>query len=523
MPPPSVAPGGGFAPNEAKKELVARYCRAQTRAMLPIPVTRTAARIVPDPSRTITKPFLPGGDLSVNGGTRLSRMLSRILAMREAEIETTLRTTEARFDGRHADLRSVLQANFAHVAGMIPRAGELSEEHRLLIGAYFTHEYSIESAALSNPSIVEAPDQSDVAPGSRRFVLTLRAIGEGHLSSIQFRSGVIDAQGEIELEAPSRFAITARRRAPIYDKAMFRAKLTELRAYNEIAVDVLDSLPERFTLDQLEAVIRAADERLGPSPDAAHATRTIHWLASSNYESSFPPASILSERVLFPAGPAESHGMEDARFVRFTGEDGAVTYFAPYTAYDGYQILPQLIETSDFVSFAIATLNGPGATNKGIALFPRKIRGKFVALSRVDNENNFLMWSDNVRFWHERELIQSPRRPWELTHIGNCGSPIETEAGWLVITHGVGPMRQYAIGAILLDLDDPSRVLGQLAEPLLEPVADERDGYVPNVVYSCGSMIQNGRLILPYGFADLGARIATVPLAPLLAALTAKG
>jgi predicted GH43/DUF377 family glycosyl hydrolase len=503
--------------------VLATRCGAEeTAAMLPVPVTKTSVRFVPDPSRTIAKRFVPGGEVAGSGRSRVASMLSRILAMSEPEVVATLKTTQARFEGRHADLRSVLEAGFAEVSRYVERAGELSADRRLLIGAYFTQEYSIEAAALSNPSIVEAPDQEGLAPGEHRFILSLRAIGEGHISSIEFRSGVIDGGGQIEMDPPSRFALTARRRAPIYEKGIFRAKLSELGAYHEIAVSILDALPDRFTLDQLETGIHEVEKHFGRRPDAAQATRSIHWLASSNYESSFAPESHISERVLFPAGPAESHGMEDARFVRFTYDDGTATYFAPYTAFDGYQILPQLIETKDFVSFSIATLNGACAKNKGIAIFPRMIGGRYAALARLDNENNFLMQSDNVHFWHHSEMIQAPERSWETTQIGNCGSPLETEAGWLVITHGVGPMRQYAIGALLLDKEDPTRVVGHLAEPLLEPAADERDGYVPNVVYSCGSMISNGRLVLPYGFADVGTRIATVRLDDLLEGLTAS-
>ncbi len=489
--------------------------------MLTVPVTRTSARFLPDPTRVITKPFTPGAEHSLDGRSRVERILARILALSESEVTRTLSTTQARFAARHVDLRSVFEANFAAVAaGYVARASELSAERRLLIGAYFTHEYSIESAALTNPSIVPAPDQQGLAPGEQRFVLSLRAIGEGHISSIEFRSGIIDAGGRIEMEAPSRHASTARHRAPVYEKHIFHTKLRELDAYNEIAAIVLEALPDRFTLDQLETVIREVDEQYGHRLDAAHATRTIHWLASSNYESSFAPDSKLAERVLFPAGPAESQGMEDARFVRFTRDDGTVTYFAQYTGFDGYQILPQLIETADFVTFRIATLNGESAKNKGIALFPRMIDGRYAALSRLDNENNFLMWSDNVRFWNQSEVIQTPERAWEITQLGNCGSPLETEAGWLVITHGVGAMRQYALGAILLDKEDPTRVIGHLPEPLLESVEDERDGYVPNVVYSCGSMISGELLVLPYGFADVGTRIATVRLDDLLSELT---
>ncbi len=488
-----------------------------------VPVTRTSVSLLADPRRSITKPFLPGGGArSEDGRSRVERIVGRVLLMSEAEVAATWASTRGnRFAARHADLRSVCEASFDEVAAPhVAEAGALTVERRWLLGAYFAHEYTFEAAALTNPSIVSAPDQEGLAPGEHRFVLSLRAIGEGHISSIQFRSGVIDANGHIEMDALGRYARTARHQSPMYDKHTFRSKLIELHAHDEIAATVLGSLADEFTLEELEAVIRGVDERHGPSAEATHATRTIHWLASSNYGCSFSADSPLSERILFPTGPTESHGMEDARFVRFTRDDGTVTYFAPYTAFDGYEILPQLIETGDFVSFRIATLNGACARNKGLALFPRMIDGLYVALSRLDNENNFLMRSDNVRFWHASERIQSPERPWEITQIGNCGSPLETEAGWLVITHGVGPMRQYALGAILLDRADPARVIGHLREPLLEPAKDERDGYVPNVVYSCGSMISGELLVLPYGFSDVGTRIATVRLEDLLATLT---
>jgi predicted GH43/DUF377 family glycosyl hydrolase len=289
---------------------------------------------------------------------------------------------------------------------------------------------------------------------------------------------------------------------------------------DKTAEEVLGRLPECFTLQFLDVALREV-EHAHPGNDAVlQATHTLHWLASSNYESTFEPDSSLSERVLFPAGPNESRGMEDARFVRFCDNDGNVTYFATYTAFDGFRILPQLIETKDFVTFQVGTLNGKSATNKGIALFPRKVGGRFMALGRLDNENNHLLRTDNVRVWDEHETLQVPEHSWELTQIGNCGSPHETAAGWLVITHGVGPFREYVLGAILLDLDDPARIIGRLPEPLLSPAADERDGYVPNVVYSCGSMIFADHLILPFGFSDVGARIATVRLPDLLDRLT---
>ncbi len=464
---------------------------------------------------------MPGGE--VDGRLRVQRILDRVLALPEAAVTETLAEVYGRFSSRHVDLTSVLERRFAELTHYLDHAGELSLERRRLIGAYFTHEYSLDAAALSNPSIVRAPYQEGVAAGSLRFIMSLRAIGEGHLSSIQFRSGIIDAQGSIALDETSKFARTATHRPPTYEKAVFRAKLTELSSYTEVAERVLDPLPDHFNADQLESSRREVELASAHDSGSLKVTRTIHWLASSNYESTFHAESTVSERVIFPAGPTESQGMEDARFVRFTYDDGSVTYFATYTAYDGFQILPQLIETRDFISFRVSTLNGSSAINKGIALFPRKVGGLFVALARLDNENNHLIRSDNVRFWHNRETLQMPQEPWELIQLGNNGSPIETEAGWLVITHGVGPMRRYCLGALLLDLDDPSRVIGRLRQPLLEPGEDERDGYVPNVVYSCGAITHAGRLVLPYGFSDVGARIATARLDDLLSALIAGG
>ena len=483
-------------------------------------VTRSAVRVAPDPSRVLAKSFLPGGEVRADGRMRIEHILLRILALSESQVDDALDEVRGRFSRRHRDLERILEANFAIVEAHVHDAQTLSLARRLLIGAYFTQEYGVEAAALSNPSIVAAPNQEGLAEGAVRFVLSLRAIGEGHISSIEFRLGVVDAAGRIELDPPGPHVSLAMRQVPDFDKPVFRSKLRELRAYDAVAAGILDSLPDDFSLHQLECEIRAALTRLGEN--ASGSTRMLHWLASSNYVSRFSADSTLSERILFPAGPPESQGMEDARFVRFTGDDGVCTYFATYTAFDGYRILPQLIETPDFLTFRTATLNGECARNKGIALFPRKLGGRYAALARLDNENNFFMSSDNIHFWHESRVIQRPKHSWEIIQLGNCGSPIETEAGWLVITHGVGTMRQYALGALLLDREDPTLVLGQLAEPLLTPAEDERDGYVPNVVYSCGSMIAAEHLILPYGHSDVGTRIATVRLDDLLGALTAS-
>jgi len=484
-----------------------------------VPLTRTSVKFLPDVRRVITRPFIPGDDVSAAGRARVRGILKRILDLPQASVVSTLAVTRERFSESHADFEGVLERRFATVAHHVDDPGALSPERRQLIAAYFTSEYSIEAAALTNPSLVPAPDQGGIDAGACRFVLSLRGIGEGHVSSIQFRTGVIDIDGQIAMEQPGVHLRTAARTAPLFDKDSFRAKLTELHSFTPITASVLESIPDQFTLPHLEAAIRHVELASGSDQSALKATRTMHWLASSNYQISFDPASTLSERILFPAGPTESHGMEDARFVRFAGDDGVITYYASYTAYDGYQVLPQLIETTDFLHFKILTLNGPCAINKGIALFPRKLDGRFVALARLDNENNHIIRSDSAYLWFERETVQSPEHPWELMQLGNCGSPLETEAGWLVITHGVGPFRQYVLGAILLDARDPCRIIGRLREPLLAPAEDERNGYTPNVVYSCGSMIVGDRLLLPYGFSDVGASIATLRVSDLLTEL----
>lgn len=489
--------------------------------MNPIPITHASTRFTPDPTRVIAKPFLPGEQVFPDGQSRTHRVVKRVLAMSDAEVTTTLASFFKNFGDRHLGLEGALERHFAVVSHHVDDPDDVGPDRRLLIGAYFTHEFSIEASSLGNPSMVPAPDQSGLQPGEQRFIISLRAIGEGHLSSIEFRSGVIDDGSEITIDEPSGFATIGSRRSAFYEKRLFQAKLAEMGVLNEIAAMILDLLPERFSLDEINSAIAEVSQAVD-RPIAFETAKTIHWLASSNYALTFDEGSTVSERVIFPAGPTESRGMEDARFVQFTGDDGSIVYYATYTAFDGFQILPQLIETSDFVSFEIATLQGSGARNKGVALFPRLIDGRYAALSRHDNENNYLMLADDVRLWDEAEKIQVPTRPWELMQLGNCGSPMETEAGWLVITHGVGPMRRYSLGAILLDAADPRRVIGHLHDPLLVPSEEERDGYVPNVVYSCGGMIHGENLILPYGYSDYGARIAKVRLDDLLTELTSR-
>jgi predicted GH43/DUF377 family glycosyl hydrolase len=489
-----------------------------------IAVTRTQHRILPDPRRVLAKPFLPGEEVLVAGPSRASLLLDRILAIPEPEVRTVLEGLLSRYSVRHRDFREeVLGRHFLLIAHHVRGAASLSTQRRLLIGAYFTHEYSVEAAALFNPSIVIAPDQAS-AGDERRFVMSARAVGEGHLSSIEFRSGRIDGQGRLTFDPPSRYLVNGRRTAPVcYDKALFATKLVELGAGNDIAWAVLDRLGEQFSPDELEGSLGLLEHHGPPHAVSFETAKIIRVLASSNYVTTFPSDSSLSERVLFPAGPNETRGMEDARFVRFCdGAAESIKYYATYTAYDGFQIVPQLIETDDFVTFAVSTLNGSAAQNKGMALFPRKVRGNYVMLSRKDRENLHLATSPNVRFWNDSVELYRPSRPWELLQVGNCGSPLETSAGWLVLTHGVGPMREYALGALLLDLDDPEKVIGQLAEPLLIPETAEREGYVPNVVYTCGGLIVGDQLVLPYGLSDSCIGVVNISLPDVLAQLSAS-
>ncbi|HMJ52297.1 MAG TPA: glycoside hydrolase family 130 protein [Polyangiaceae bacterium] len=489
-----------------------------------IAVTRTRHRLLPDARRVLARPYSLGEELLVQGPSRTAQLVARILAIPEKEVDGLLAGILANFAQRHRAYREILERHFQLVAQHVVSVESLSRAQRLLLGAYFTHEYAVEAAALFNPSIVLAPDQTGLGAGESRFVMALRAVGEGHLSSIEFRSGLIDGAGTLSFDPPGTFLVPGHRTAPkSYNKLLFGSKLSELGAANEIAGSVLDRLSDDFTLAELEGSLVEL-EKHGPSHAIWFETaKIIRVLASSNYVTTFPADSALSERVIFPAGPNETRGMEDARFVRFTGKGGAVKYYATYTAYDGFEIVPQLIETDDFVTFTIATLNGHAAQNKGMALFPRLIKGKYVMLSRRDRENLHLAVSDNVRFWNDVTELYRPTRPWELLHSGNCGSPLETEAGWLVLTHGVGPMRRYAISALLLDLDDPSKVIGHLSEPLLVPDETEREGYTPNVLYTCGGLVDGDRLVLPYGFSDSGIGIAVVALPELLAELRASG
>ncbi len=502
-----------------------------------LPITRSDVRLCPDPYRVVARPYLPADVWPTDGSTRIQRLIDRVLQLPAGDITLAIADVRRRFQDRHDDIDALFAESLEEIRTIADVPDGLSGDLRALLGAYFLHEYSVEAAALTNPSIVLAPDQTGTASGTVRVIVSLRGVGEGHISSIQLRTGLIGPGGAVHIDEPHR-PLVGKRYPPLFDKAVFIAKLEELavsgasdaqaeeahRAFADPGHNpverALAPLEDRFTMQQLEVVLRRF-ELPGVAPDvAALARSTIHWLADSNYELAFPARSHPSQRVLFPRGPSESHGMEDARFVRFTRDDGSALYLGTYTAYDGFHILPQLIETQDFSTFRIGTLSGSAARNKGIAIFPRRIGGRYVALARSDAENNYLMFSDHLRVWEESHRIQVPVRPWELMQIGNSGAPIETEAGWLVITHGVGPLRTYALGAMLLDLDDPRKVLSHLPEPLLVPQEDERDGYVPNVVYSCGQIVHDGTLVIAYGASDTETRFASLPLDTLLRELT---
>ena len=479
-------------------------------------IKRRSTVLNAESARVITRPHIPGDK------ARITVLIKQVAKLSEEDAQHLLDVVIQDFSGRHRNFRETLQRNFDRIAEHVPKSVTLSSEQELLLGAYFTAEYSVEAAALFNPSIVPHPDQKGVAKGSQRFVMSFRATGEGHVSSIEFRSGVIDENHDIYLDPISQYVATPEMHTdPVYHRVHFRRKLEEMGANERITNKLLKGLGETFSFGQLETKIRKLLSTKFRLKDKRQAIDTVLWLARSNYEVIFRPDQKISERVIFPVSENESAGIEDARFVRFQDEDKSVIYYATYTAYNGFDILPQILETTDFLTFKMHTIAGKAAQNKGMALFPRKIDGKYVMLSRQDGVNNYIMFSDSLRFWDEAQLLQEPAHPLEYVQIGNCGSPVETPEGWLSLFHGVGPMRRYSVWAQLLNLDDPSQVIGRLDEPILTPDEHERDGYVPNVVYTCGSMIHGDTLIIPYGIADQRCRVATVSVTALLSQLKA--
>ena len=478
-------------------------------------IQRTQLTLHPDRTRVLLRPFLQPDD------RRAARICAQVMALSETEVGTLWQQVKTEFGERHTRIGAFLKNRFEQVRPCLRVDQHPSEQRQLLLGAYFSHEYSLEAAALFNPSIVPHPDQSGLPPGALRFILSLRATGEGHISSITFRTGILDAGSNITVTAPTRYCLEPEQVPNAsYENAIFERKLRELGLVGDFSRQVLRALGSSFTLHDLRASLsRAADDFRARDQETDATARKILMLAQSNYEVQFAPDSRLSERVLFPVTPSQSNGIEDARFVCFQHEDRTHTYYATYTAYDGKMILPQFIETRDFLQFKFITLNGPAVRNKGMALFPRKINGHYAMLSRQDYENIYVMFSDHVHFWHATQLVLKPAFSWEFIQLGNCGSPIETDAGWLVLSHGVGSMRKYCIGAFLLDRDDPTKMIGRLREPLIKPNENEREGYVPNVVYSCGSLLHGRQLIIPYAMSDYATTFATLSLDDVLSAM----
>ena len=477
----------------------------------------------PDPTRVISKPFLHGQEISLKGYSRAAAVINRIMAIPEGEILALLRTVVASFNARHRDLEAVLEGNFQMITRLLPDPCELSWERRMLIGAYFTQEYAVESAALFNPSIVPHPNQTGLPNGALRFIMSLRGVGEGHVSCIEFRTGIIDATGSVaydDVKTSSGYLVTPTIIQSHYSREVFREQYAELSGSTEDAEFITQTLPDEFLRADLDRLLGWLGEQ-----ELTRGARTViierlARIADCNYTITFPEQTRLSERIITPYGLSELNGMEDVRMVHLLNADGTYTYYGTYTAYDGKRVAPQMFVTDDFLTFRMFQIAGNAAKDKGVAVFPRKVNGRYMALSRWDKENNLLASSSNLTYWEDEGPLITPEFPWDLFQMGNCGSPIETEAGWIVLTHGVGSMREYSIGVALLDLDDPSVVLGKLERPLLTSTPLNRDGYVPNVVYSCGALLYGETLILPHGCNDTTVRIALINLPELLRELT---
>jgi len=485
-------------------------------------VTTTPLHLRPDPSRVLPRLFVAGQD---NYGTRQTRgsvVLDRIMELSEHEVAMALGDVEGRFGDRHTNLNFTLDQHAQRLARKLLQNQEISDARWRLIGATFTMEYAVEGASLSNPSAVLHPNQLDPHGNSQRFVMTVRCIGEGHRSSIGFRAGSITREGHVSIEPVKHSLSTGTYgEAPLY-KRSFAHLLYERDMFAENAQFVLDDLGRSFSHSQLEVQLNRLQHNRDTFLNVDQTIRRFREIAERSYSVRFSPDTDISERLLWPLAAVEEHGMEDARCVRFTDKDGSVTYLATYTAFDGLHITQQLLRTRDFLTFTIHPVTGASAGGKGLAIFPRQVDGKYVALSRADHESNSIAFSDTLEHWEGRHIVQVPRRPWEIIQLGNCGSPIETSEGWLVLTHAVGPMRTYYISAMLLDLADPTKVIASLDEPLIAPRQEVRHGYVPNVVYSCGSLRVDDMLMMPFGIADQSIGIGTLKVSELVGALLAK-
>ena len=481
-----------------------------------VAVTRKNIKFLPDSSRVVARYFM-------SGEQRTKELISRIVVMSDHDVSITLEQINREFARRHRNLSLIFHKHFENILPIIKEmkinVAHLSEERKWLIGSYLTMEYSIESAAFFNPSIIEDFDQYGLENGEKRVIISFRATGEGHVSSIVFRRGILDKDNNLRM---MRIGDSIEK-AEVIHKMMFNkkkilSKLAEMHTL-DIYSSILKDLPEVFEYSVFKNLVKKELECLNISKEKREAYEEVLWLLNSFYDIQFKHDSDISERVIFPISDTESRGIEDARFVRFVDDDKSEMVMGTYTAYNGHSILSKIITTEDFYTFRVMPMHGEESQSKGMALFPKKIKGKYAMLARVDGVNNYLMYSSRLNQWNNPQIIQRPEQPWEFTHIGNCGSPLWTEEGWLVITHGVGAMRRYCIGASLFDLDDPSKEIGRLPEPLLVPLEEEREGYVPNVVYSCGSIIHNKSLILPYAVSDYSSTYAVVDLAELLAFL----
>ncbi|GAB3980736.1 glycoside hydrolase family 130 protein [Plantactinospora veratri] len=480
--------------------------------------TRLDLTLNPDPARVVVKLFVPGEDAALVR-TRASAIIERIARLDDDEAARLLQQTLQRFGGRHHDLEGTFRHHHDLVHHRIPRTSELSPTARLLVGAYFSHEYAVEAAALCNPSMVPHPDQTGLGPDQLRVAVSLRQIGEGHLSSIGFAAAILGPGHRLTVTDRSGPLVTGRRVSARHRRDLLAAGLAEEDWDNEVSATVLGRLPERFDDHTFEQVLTSLPTDLLTRTTSQRTLEQLRRTASASYAVTFPADVPLQRRILWPAAPAESNGMEDARFVRITGDDGESAYHATYTAYDGRRVAARMLSSDDLRHFQVTPMRGPASRNKGIALFPRPIGGRHLALCRSDGETIGLTRLDRANRWQPPVPLHAPHRGWELIQVGNCGSPIETEAGWLVLTHGVGPMRRYAIGALLLDLHRPDRVIAELPGVLLAPDDTERDGYVPNVVYSCGGLLHADTLWLPYGANDARVRFGVVSLTALMEAM----
>jgi len=483
-------------------------------------VERKPVKVYPDSGRVIARYFF-------NGEERAVELIKKILLLDNETVFGLISPLLQDFSKRHRNITKKLLKHCDKVKIYVEKAGgnyeKLDDYTKLLIGSYFTHEYSIESAAFFNPSIVPDPDQTNLEEGQLRVLISFRAVGEGHVSSVVFRRAMIDKNSNISVIPAGNYIDEAEKiHNMVYNKKLFLKKAQEADINDDFLKDVDEKLDERFDYDSLKKVVIEAKDKTKDEKTIRQYNMILE-LSDSYRKISFSKDTDISDRVIFPISDFESKGIEDARFVKFVRENGKVIYYCTYTAYDGNHIMPKLLQTYDFYDFKTSPLNGSGAKNKNLALFPRKINGKYAMLSRIDGWNNYLMYSDHINIWENPIKIQSPEYPWELVQIGNCGSPIETKYGWLIITHAVGPMRRYCIGASLLDIDNPEKEIGHLKEPLIMPNPDEREGYVPNVVYSCGSIIHNNDLIIPYGLSDHSSGFASVNLDLLLERLVNGG